>query len=197
MTAHSPPSASSAASVRSLHPVSAAASTAWVAASSPTAPAPKTSVTVPGPRGNLGMPATHITPPGSTYSPRTAGGTPRGQPRPRLDRSTATSPKGGAPLWLGIRKVGREDPAAVLVALSRAGRMHAQLALPVPNFGAYLAQRAAKSRLQPVSAGRLRAAPGSPRAVDSDGNDSVRPGQSGNEHVGAGFGYHAPSPPPV
>src|SRR5215510_7888060 len=60
------------------------------------------------------------------------------------------------------------------------------------NFGTYLAQRAARSRLQPVSAGRLSAAPASPRAVDSDGSDNVRPGQSGNEQVGAGFGYHAP-----
>jgi hypothetical protein len=72
---------------------------------------------LPGPRGNLGTPATHTTPPGSTCSPRTTGRTPRGQPRPRLDRSTAACPK-AAHLWLGIRKVGREDPAAVLAALA-------------------------------------------------------------------------------
>jgi HNH endonuclease len=102
-------------------------------------------------------------------------------------------PQGGIPLWLGIRNVGKEDSAAVLAALAEASRPDGRLAgAPrLQNFGTYLAQRAARSRLQPVSAGHSDAAPASPRAVDGQGSDDIRPGQSRNEHVRAWVGYHA------
>jgi hypothetical protein len=53
--------------------------------------------------------------------------------RPELRRLAAppVTTRDSRQTSLGIRKVGREDPPGVLAALSRAGRMQAQLALPV------------------------------------------------------------------
>jgi hypothetical protein len=42
-------------------------------------------------------------------------------------------PEGGTPLWLGIRNVGSQDPAAVVAALAEASRSNGRLAW---HFGA-------------------------------------------------------------
>ena len=66
-----------------------------------------------------------------------------------------------------------------------------------PNFGTHLAQRAAGSRLRPVSAGYLFDVRASVRAGIGLGSGSIRPGQGQKEHVRAGVGYHAQVFPPV
>jgi len=66
-----------------------------------------------------------------------------------------------------------------------------------PNFGTHLAQRAAGSRLRPVSAGYQSGARASIRAGIGVSSGGIRPGQSGKEHVRAGVGYHAQVFPPV
>jgi hypothetical protein len=105
-------------------------------------------------------------------------------------------PEVGTPLWLGFRNVGREDPAAVLAALAEASRSDGRLAwhFRALNFGTYLAQSAARSRLQPVLAGRSGEAAAASRAVDGHGSDNISAGEDRNEHVRAEVGYHAASP---
>ena len=79
--------------------------------------------------GNRGTPAARTTLPGSTCSPRTAGGTP--QDRRGLDSIDPQPPaRRRHTSGLGSERLAGKT-AAVLAALSRTGRMQAQLALPV------------------------------------------------------------------
>ena len=90
------------------------------------------------------------------------------------------------------------DPAAVLATLADArGPAGPLREFPAPNFDTYLTQRAARSRLQPVPAGHPLNAKGPPKSRNRHSNDGIHRGQSRNEHVRAGVGYHAASHPPV
>jgi hypothetical protein len=102
-------------------------------------------------------------------------------------------PEGGTPLWLGIRNVGREDPAAVLAALAAASRPDGRLAGACrPQTLARIWHRgppgAVYSRCQPDTQMKRRL---HHKTWDSHGSGNIRPGQSRNEHVRAGVGYHA------
>jgi hypothetical protein len=82
--------------------------------------------------------------------------------------------------------------------LQRAARIEAQRTLPGrKNFDTYLTQRAAGSRLQPVSAGHPIRRAGCRASRDRSRQRGMRPVQSQEEHVRAGVGYHAASHPPV
>jgi hypothetical protein len=107
-------------------------------------------------------------------------------------------PKGGTPLWRGDQERRKGRPGRGSGRVGRRERADWTLAGSwAPNFDTYLTQRAVRSRLQPVPAGHPLDAKGSPKSRNRHGNDDIHRGQSRNEHVRAGVGYHAASHPSV
>ena len=71
------------------------------------------------------------------------------------------------------------------------GKGYARPVRDVRNLGTYWAQRAASSRLRPVSAGYPFDARASIGAGIGLASGNIRPGQCRKEHVMASVGYHA------
>jgi hypothetical protein len=65
-------------------------------------------------------------------------------------------PEDGTPLWLGIRNVGKEDPAAVLAALAEASRPYGRLAGASPPGSKLWHVFGTESRQEPSTAGISR-----------------------------------------